>query len=342
MTVVDATVPGPGTAPNNTPQQTTPATRPSTTPQNPVPTEVRYAIAHGMHPHSLVNNQQFPAEFPNERVYTGPTSGVDIPSPPSSLRPLQPPHNLTSYIRPQSVSHLPGPRPSSYPCSQPYTGHHGHPITNQTVHSPTTNVPVHLQDRLVPNVQNVHTEPTPIRSRGPALNTPVRINHHPTPGSLTGNFSTPIHPSVDHRHASPRPSHLRNTTPGELVNTQTPNQQESRHPVHAATPPPGPPPYHPGPRFAPHSVHPGISIQRIPSPAQPDLPPPHQVSEKAPLIDTVEDLSDDDVSVVSSCVEDSQSDVVEHGGPSTLVYLESLNLSNCFPGVNDPEITVAN
>ena len=269
------------TAPSNVPRRTPPE---QMSPAFPVP----------------INNQQ----FPNKRVSNGPTSSVDIPSPPSLLRPLHPPHNLTSYIRPQSVYRSPGPHPSSYPHSQPYTEHRGHPLTN---------TPVHPQDRLVPDVQSVHTElqvPSPIRSQGPAPNVPIHIDHHPVPGPRARGFSAPI-----------------------------------RHPIHAATPPPGPPPYHPGPapdpRLNPHSVRPVVSIEHIPSPARPAPPPPHRISEKAPLVDVVEDLSDDDASVVSSCVEDSQSDVVEYGDPGTLFHLELLNISDRFLG-KDSEITVAN
>ena len=324
-TVVDDMTTGTSNTQSHAPQHTASATQfPSTFPteihQNNVPTEAFQPITNPVHPHSLNENQHYPTQSLNERVYSGSTSGANVPSPPASLHPLRVPPNLTSYIWPQSVYRSPGLHPSGYSHVHPHTEYRDHVVINQAVysadHPPTnaptyspdrlpTNPPVHSQDRLV---QSVHTEQRvhpPARSQVLPPGMPAHHaagDYYPISDPLPSRFSTPVHTNID----------------------QTPNQQEPRHPPRVNVPLPGPPLYHsdptpPNPQFI-HSVHPTVSTQRVPSPVQPILPP--EIPEKVPLADTTEDLSDDNASVVSSCAEDGHSDI-EHKNPSTVIHLGS-------------------
>jgi hypothetical protein len=106
-----------------------------------------------------------PIENFQKSINIGPANGIHVPSPPSAIHSLQPPPNLTSYIRPHPVYRSPQPlipNPSrSNSLNNPAIQYPVYRSANTPVHSQdvrSTNLAVHNQSCLVPQSQVVHHE----------------------------------------------------------------------------------------------------------------------------------------------------------------------------------------
>ena len=152
-----------------------------------------------------------PVESFDPSVHIGPTNGIRVPSPPTSIRSLQPPHNLTSYIRPQPVYRP----PHSLVATQ------SHSVAQPPVYSSATNfvnsqeerftnISVHSQSRLVPPSPGYRQVNPPVH-RVPTDHPDFHHRAHGPPPYASGtpmnpNFVSSAHPNSTHRNPTPPPA----------------------------------------------------------------------------------------------------------------------------------------
>ena len=164
-----------------------------------------------------------PVESFDPSVPIGPTNGIHVPSPPTSIQSLQPPCNLISYIQPQPIYRPPHSLVTTQSRSivqPPVYSSATNFINSQEEHF--TNISVHSQSRLVPPSSGYRQVNPPIHC--------VPINH-------LDHHHIPIdHPDLHHRAHGPPPYASGMPTNPNFVLSAHPNSTH-RNP----TPPPAPP-----------------------------------------------------------------------------------------------------
>ena len=180
--------------------------------RNVIVSDVQQPAHAPVYPQTHHHTQPRPSPAP-ERVHTG-----SLPLSPSPLRSLQPPSNLTSYIRSQRVN-IPQVYPERQVVNQPV--HRDHRLTNQPVYSHAVDLPAHQGYRTISMApvlphdhraaasparfrsgpvphqdHNVHGAPS-VNLPGPRQITPLSVDspsYHPPPG-YSNPWLVTMHPN---------------------------------------------------------------------------------------------------------------------------------------------------